>query len=153
MSYIIDLRKLVWHRTLIMPCACVIIGDGKGNVLLQHRTDNNLWGYHGGSIEIDESVEEALRREIREELKLELDSIEFFKIVSGKEAHYTYPNGDDVSPIDIVYVCHHFHGDLRLDPNEVKEVKWFNLKTLPKEMTLANANVIKDYFSKYSFCE
>ena len=151
MSYIMDLRKLVGHRTLIMPCACVIIGDGKGNILLQHRTDNNLWGYHGGSIEIDEEVEEALRREVKEELNLELDEIELFKIVSGKETHYTYPNGDDVSPIDIVYVSHKFHGDLKVDLSEVKEVKWFNSKNLPKEMTLSNANVIKAYFKKYNF--
>ena len=70
MRYISELRKIVGHRTLIMPCACVIIGDGKGNILLQKRVDDGTWGYHGGAIEIDESVEDALRREVYEELNI-----------------------------------------------------------------------------------
>ena len=31
MGYIMELRKIVGHRTLLMPCAGAIIGDGKGN--------------------------------------------------------------------------------------------------------------------------
>ena len=53
MSYIKELRNKVGHETIIMPCACLLIVDNKGNVLLQHRVDNKLWGYHGGSIEVD----------------------------------------------------------------------------------------------------
>ena len=51
-----DLRKIVGHRTLLMPCAGAIIGDGKGNVLLQLRKDDNTWATHGGSVELDERV-------------------------------------------------------------------------------------------------
>ena len=44
MGYIMELRKIVGHRTLLMPCAGAIIGDGKGNVLLQLRADDNTLG-------------------------------------------------------------------------------------------------------------
>ncbi|MBE6137605.1 MAG: NUDIX domain-containing protein [Erysipelotrichaceae bacterium] len=145
MSYILDLRRVVGKRTLIMPCACVIIGDGLGRVLLQHRADNNLWSYHGGAIEIDEEVEAAAKREVYEEIGLTLDNLTLFRIYSGKDMHYTYPNGDDVSPIDIVYICHKYHGDIKLQSNEVLEVAWFDEDTLPYEMTPQNRRVILEY--------
>ena len=62
-----ELRKNVGHRTLLMPCAGAIIGDGKGNVLPQLRADDNTWPTHGGSIEQDERVEDAMIREIQDE--------------------------------------------------------------------------------------
>lgn len=146
MGYILDLRKIVGKRTLIMPCSCVIIGDGNGNILLQHRVDNGLWSYHGGSIEIDEEVTNAVRREVLEELGIELEELNFLNIYSGKDMHYTYPNGDDVSSIDIVYYCHKYRGEFVYQKEEVKEVAWFNEDTIPDNMTPQNKRVIKDYF-------
>lgn len=49
-----DLRKIVGHRTLIQCGAGVIIVNNAGEILLGRRADNHLWGYFGGSIEIDE---------------------------------------------------------------------------------------------------
>lgn len=146
MGYILDLRKIVGKRTLIMPCACVIIGDGKGNVLLQHRADNGLWAYHGGSVEIDEDVKEAAIREVKEEINLDLKNLKLFDVFSGKNMHYTYPNGDDVSPIDIVYICHDYEGDIILDKKEVTEVAWFNKDSIPNEITPQNKMVLEKYF-------
>ena len=70
-NYIMDLRRLVGHRPLLMPAASVILEDGDGRVLLQLRADNGLWCYHGGAVELDEVVEDAARRELREETGLE----------------------------------------------------------------------------------
>ena len=52
-NYIMDLRKIVGHRTLIQCGAGVIIINNAGEILLGRRTDNHLWGYFGGSVEID----------------------------------------------------------------------------------------------------
>lgn len=147
MGYISELRKIVGHRTLIMPCACVIIEDGEGNILLQKRVDDGKWGYHGGAMEIDESVEEALRREVREELNIELDEIRLLGAYSGASYHHVYPNGDEVSPIDIVYVCGKYHGELRLQKEEVSEIRWFNEENLPKNLTRSSRQPILDYFA------
>ena len=35
--------------------------------MIQLRHDNKCWGYHGGSVELDEIVEEAAKRELEEE--------------------------------------------------------------------------------------
>ena len=44
-GYIMDLRKLVGHRTLIQAAGSVIVVNEKGELLLGRRTDNHLWGY------------------------------------------------------------------------------------------------------------
>jgi 8-oxo-dGTP diphosphatase len=56
--------------------AVAVIRDRLGRVLLSRRHDHlhqgGLWEFPGGKMEPDESLEAALRREIREELGLEL---------------------------------------------------------------------------------
>ncbi|MCM1131499.1 MAG: NUDIX domain-containing protein [Roseburia sp.] len=149
MSYIMNLRKKVGHETIIMPCACVIIGDGNGNILLQQRKDDGKWAHHGGAIEVDENTLDAAKREIKEELNLELDEVEFLGVYSGKKYHHIYPNGDEVSAIDIVYVCHKYHGDLKNTDGEVSQAKWFNKDNLPTNLSHNPKDAIKDYFKKY----
>ncbi len=95
-GYIKDLRCLVGKRTLIQTGAGVIVENGRGEVLLGRRADNHMWGYFGGSVEIDETVEDCARRELLEEAGLVADELELFTVFSGPEAHYVYPNGDEV---------------------------------------------------------
>lgn len=76
-SYIADLRKIVGHRTLIQCAGSIIIENEKGEILLGRRTDNHMWGYAGGSIEIDERIEECAKRELFEETGLIADEMTF----------------------------------------------------------------------------
>ena len=82
-DYILDLRKIVGHRTLMQCAASIICINEKGEILLGKRTDNHKWGYAGGSVEIDEKVEDAAKRELYEEMGLIADELEFFMINSG----------------------------------------------------------------------
>lgn len=98
-DYIMDLRKIVGHRPLLQVGASVIVEDEKGRILLQKRSDNHCWGYAGGSVELDETVE------------------------------------DEVSNIDIVYICRNYTGTLRKQENEVEELKFFALNEIPKKIS------------------
>jgi len=146
MGYIMELRKIVGHRTLMMPCAGAIIGDGKGNVLLQLRKDDNTWATHGGSIELDERVEDAMIREIKEEIGLDVLDYKLLNIYSGPEYHNIYPNGDEVSCIDIVYYCHKFEGEIVLQEDEVLDVKWFTKHNLPNNIGRKAQEWLNEYF-------
>ncbi|MBW4533215.1 MAG: hypothetical protein KME09_04695 [Pleurocapsa minor HA4230-MV1] len=42
MGYVQELRSLVGHRPLIIPGAAVLIVNQQGDLLLQHRKDNQL---------------------------------------------------------------------------------------------------------------
>ena len=135
MGYILDLRKFVGHRPLIQVGAGIIVEDPESRVLLQLRADNHCWGYCGGSIEVDERVEDAAKRELFEETGLIADELELFGVWSGPELHYIYPNGDEVSNIDIVFLCRNFTGTLRAQAGEVDELRFFRLDEIPDNLS------------------
>ena len=130
-GYIMELRKIVGHRTLIQCAASVIILNEQGQVLLGKRSDNGFWGYSGGSVEIDEPVEECAKRELYEEMGLTANSLEFFMINSGPQAHYVYPNGDEVSNVEIIYICRDYSGTPRMADGEMTELRFFEPTDLP----------------------
>lgn len=131
-DYIMDLRKIVGKRPLLQCAASVIIINEQGELLLGKRTDNQKWGYAGGSMNLGESVEECARRELLEEMNLIADELEFFMINSGEETHYIYPNGDEVYNVEIVYLCRKYHGDMRPQKSELSELRFFPPDQLPE---------------------
>jgi len=144
-DYILDLRKIVGHRPLLQVGASVIVEDSEGRILLQKRKDNHCWGYAGGSVELDEKVEDAAKRELFEETGLIANTMELFGIFSGKEIHYIYPNGDEVSNIDIVYICREYSGELKRQESEVEGLMFFDIKKLPEEITPPQKIVLEEY--------
>ena len=130
-----DLRKIVGHRPLLQVGASVIVEDAAGRALLQRRTDNHMWGYAGGSVELDEVVEDAARRELYEETGLAAGELELFGIFSGPDTHHVYPNGDEVSNIDIVYLCRKWSGEEKPQPEEVEAMGWFLPDALPENLS------------------
>lgn len=129
------IRKIVGHRTLLQVGASVIVEDEQGRVLLQKRTDNHCWGYPGGSTELDERVEDAAARELFEETGLVAEHLELFGVFSGKELHYIYPNGDEVSNVDIVFICTAYSGVLCRDEVESEALGFFEPGKLPENLS------------------
>ena len=77
-----DLRRGIDH---IGVSASFVVHDGKGRVLLQKREagardENGRWDVGGGAIEFGESIDETVRREIKEELCTEPIDIQFLTI-------------------------------------------------------------------------
>ena len=116
-EYIMELRKVVGHRPL------------------QKRADNHCWGYAGGSVELDEVVEDAAKRELFEETGLIAKELTLFGVFSGKETHYVYPNGDEVSNVDIVYLCKNYTGELKCQESEVEDLRFFPADDLPGNLS------------------
>ena len=134
-DYIMDLRKIVGHRPLLQVGASVIVEDEDNRILLQLRRDNHCWGYPGGSVELDEEVENAAKRELFEETGLIAHDLELFGVFSGKDLHYIYPNGDEVSNIDIVFLCKHYSGTLTPQKDEVDDLQFFSIETIPDNIS------------------
>ena len=129
------LRSFVGHQPLLQCGTGVIVENDKGEILLIKRTDNGCWGYAGGSVELGERVEDTATRELLEETGLNALSLELFSVFSGEDTRYTYPNGDEVHNIDIVYICREYSGKLTPDKEEASEARFFNINNLPENIS------------------
>ena len=149
-SYIMNMRKYVGHQTIIQCAASVLCINDQGQLLLGRRTDNHKWCYAGGSVEIDEKVEDCAKREFFEEMGLIADEIEFFCVNSGPETHYVYPNGDEVSNIEIIYLCRKYHGQLKKQDEEIEELRFFSVEEIDlEEISPPIRRVVELYIERY----
>ncbi len=144
MGYVDDIRKKIGHDRLITVGACIIIYKN-GKILLQKRKDNGCWAIHGGAVEMGEPVDDAAKRELKEETGLIANYIELFGVYSGEDRLFTYPNGDEVYSIGIIYICKDFSGDFIEETNETSDLKWFNINELPEDINPLNKRLLKDF--------
>ena len=142
MSYIGDMRKLVGHAPIMSVAAMGILYNEEKGLLLEKRTDTGEWCTPGGAIELGESLEEALKREIKEETNLDIANPKLFDIKAN--VHMVYPNKDEVYYTDIVYEINEFCGDLKPDA-ESKELAFFALDNLPKNIMPTQIGYIEKF--------
>jgi len=129
-NYISRIRSKVGHEPIFFNVACaLIIKDGK--VLLQKRSDAlDEWAIPGGGLEIGEDAETCLRREIFEEMGLEIN-IEKFQGVYISNNMHTFPNGDICHIISYIFICTVNSEKIIPDKKEILGAKYFNLSNLP----------------------
>lgn len=102
-NYIQTLRNLIGNQTLLTVGCGAIIEDDKGRILLQQRTDHSEWGIPGGLLELGETFEETVKREVCEETGLTLEDLNLFGIYSGKNGFAEYENGDKVYSVQVIF--------------------------------------------------
>ncbi|HEX8651602.1 MAG TPA: NUDIX domain-containing protein [Pyrinomonadaceae bacterium] len=118
-----------WSVRLVEPRFTVSAGgvvlDEEGRVLLLEHVyrAGNGWGVPGGFVERGEQPDDALRRELREEVGLELDSVEVAFVRLLKRS----------SHLEIIFRCRaQGHADPR--SREIKSASWFALDALPRDL-------------------
>jgi len=89
------------NRPIGVGVLAIISRDGA--LLLERRSDCGRWGLVGGGIEAEESLETALRREVREETGLEITGQRLFAIFPGPSRIVRYPDGNVVRLVTFVY--------------------------------------------------
>jgi len=144
-EYLKNLRKLVGHMPILVCGASVIIENENGEILLQLRKDNGCWGYPGGIVDINEAVEEAAKRELFEETRIVANSLDLFGVFSGEEHYYIYPHGDEISIVDIIYICKDYSGKAKADYAENTDVRFFPINNLPKNISSPCVPALKKY--------
>jgi 8-oxo-dGTP pyrophosphatase MutT (NUDIX family) len=147
MSYVKEIRSIIGNRSLIVAGAAVLIFDQQDRLLLQRRQDNQQWGLIGGSMEIGESLAETAIRETKEETGLTLDKLDWFDLFSGQELIYEFPHGDVVVNVTAVYISRKYRGTIKIDKNEVSEIRFFELSKLPQNISPPDKPIIKKYFN------
>lgn len=144
MNYIAEMRRYIGHETLLTVGCGIIIVD-KGQILLQHRTDEDNWCIPGGLMEIGETFEEAVKRESLEETGLKVTELELFGIYSGEKCFVQYPNGDKVFSVQIIFISKRFTGELKQKDIESRGHRFFSKTELPKNLNPRQKPFIIDW--------
>lgn len=143
MGYIMNLRKYVGHEPLIGVGATTLVFNDKNELLLNLRTDTNTWGIPGGSMELNETIDETAIRELKEETGISADKLELVSVLSGKDYYFEYPNGDKMCTVIILFKVLNYTGNIKVSDNESKQLKFFALNDLPNMESRANAIIDK----------
>ena len=144
-DYLSNLRKKVGHDPIVVTHAVVILFDYNNRVLIEERSDDGFLDFPGGGVEPEEEVEEAAKRELFEETGLITDTLEFFKLYTGKITYYKYVNGDEIYGIDAIYICKDYHGKLTPQKSEVNRLIFMELDDIPKErLSKRNRQIVLD---------
>lgn len=143
-----SLANLTSKKPKNISGAGVLLIDKDKKVLLQLRTDSNSWGIPGGCLNIGESLEAAAKREVYEETGLIVDDLQLFNVYSGEKQHWIYPDGNEVYIVSTVFISNSFHGILRADEVESKEVKFFHIDNMPEEIISTSIPIIEDLKNK-----
>lgn len=148
MNYLLELRKYVGHRPLLMVGATVFVFDEKDHMLLLKRRDNDCWGPPGGAVEPGEVIEEAAKRETLEETGLELEELSLFGVFSGADQFHHYPNGDEVHNVTITYISHVQGGQVRIS-HEHTDWKYFAPSEIPSEISPPIIPILKKLLADF----
>ena len=149
MGYIDELRKKIGHMRILLPGCNAIIRNNAGQILLQQRTyPRGKWGLPGGLMELGESTEDTIRREVKEETGLDLGKLTLFGVYSGEGYRCKAENGDLFDVVIIVYITNDFEGEAAVMDDESISFEWFDLESLPENIAGSHRRIINDLLCK-----
>ena len=124
-----------------------LILNNKKEALLMRRGKNSsnevgFWTQPGGTVEFGEKAVDGLKRELKEELDINVDVWGYLPhvdhIIKKENQHW----------VAIIYLARIKSGIPKImEPHKCDEIKWFNLKKLPKKLTKSTSEPIKNYLA------
>ena len=139
-------RRAATADTQIRLGVGVIVRNATGQILLEKRSDNGLWGPPGGRIEPGESVAEAAVREVREETGFTVEVTRLVGVYSEPaDRIVTYlDNGDVRHLVDVMVEATILSGTLTCS-HESEDLAFYSPEGLPTELVPPARRPLEDY--------
>jgi 8-oxo-dGTP diphosphatase len=130
--YIASLRQKIGSDLLLLPAVGAVIVDETGRVLLHRASDDGRWYMIGGAVDPGEEPADAVVREVREEVGIEVEPVRITGVYASPLV--TYPNGHQVRYVGTIFLCRPVPGAAapRVADDESLEVRWFHPHELPE---------------------
>ena len=117
---------IIDHKMLIVSAAALIDADGR--ILISKRPKEKvlggLWEFPGGKVEVNEKPQDALVRELHEELDINT----WHSCLAPLS--FSYHDYSDFSLLLLLFVCRKWEGVIY--PKEGQELKWVYPRDLSK---------------------
>ncbi len=114
-------RKL--HYPRIFPSVIVAIRKDDSILLAQHqRHRGEIFSVLAGFVEVGETLEMAVEREVLEETGIQITNIRYF----GSQP-WAFP-----SSLMVGYLADYADGEIKVDKNELVKANWFRKEQLPE---------------------
>lgn len=113
------------HRSYPRISPCIIVAIYRDDEILlakgvRHR-ESNMYSTLAGFVESGESLEEAVHREVYEEVGVRVSDLSYF----GSQP-WPFPHS-----LMVGYLAKYESGEIRLQENEIDDAQWFSLDALP----------------------
>ncbi len=122
----------------------VIVRGGRVLMLLRSeacRNNRGLWTIPGGGVEPYERLEDAVRREVREETGLEVTAAEFLAV-----SDRTF---DGEHWVSILYRCGAAGEPSNAEPDKHLKIAWHDLADLPEPITAPSRDAIAAFRARW----
>jgi 8-oxo-dGTP pyrophosphatase MutT (NUDIX family) len=107
----------------IVPSVTAIVPNERGELLLVHKTDNDLWALPGGAMDVGESVADTVVREVEEETGIDVEVTGVVGIYTNPNHVMAYQDGEVRQQCSICFTTRMLGGQLATS-SETSEVAW-----------------------------
>lgn len=113
------------HRCYPRVSPCIIVAIRNGNKILlaqgERQKESGFFSTLAGFVESGETLEEAVHREVFEEVGLKVKNVEYFN-----SQPWPFPHS-----LMVGYLAEFDSGDIEVDGEEIIEAHWFDIDNLP----------------------
>ncbi|WP_172383587.1 NUDIX hydrolase [Streptomyces sp. MNP-20] len=107
----------------VVPSVTAVVVNSSGELLMIHRTDNDLWAIPGGGHDVGESIADTVVREVEEETGIKVVVQDIVGLYTNPHHVMAYDDGEVRQQFSICFRARPVGGELRTS-SESKEVRW-----------------------------
>lgn len=88
----------------IVPGGAAIVTDDRGRVLMQRRADSGNWSLPGGTMEVGETLQQCVVREVKEETGLDIEVTALLGVYTDPAHVIAYADGEVRQEFTVTYL-------------------------------------------------